>query len=176
MFFHNFLYYCGSEGKELVMGLIGRLITSVYRYVRYGRQIGKTAANGTKLYGRGKINRTAIDAHGNVTRTIRNKGYDAASHTQCSQITDYYSNGAKKAEARLNTTYQGDGTISRYMSRSFFDRYGLSNSYGASKAGANKAWHRTVDYNPDIKELRSCVDTYTPDGYGSVRRELNVKM
>ena len=158
------------------MGLIGKVVTRLYRYIRYGRQIGKTAVNGTKVYGRGKINRTAINAEGKVTRTIRNEGYDGLSHTQYTKVTDYYPNGAKKAEAKINTSHNGDGSISEYMSKRFFDHYGEASTYGAVKAGANNVWHRSVNYNPETKELRGCIDRYTSDGYGNVRREFNVKM
>lgn len=50
------------------MGLISgiaKAAKSAYRYIRYGKQIGKTAKNGTKVYKRGGTT-TGVDANGKV--------------------------------------------------------------------------------------------------------------
>ena len=49
---------------------VRKIASSVYRYVLYGKQIGNTAANGTKVYKRGKVI-TGVASDGNVIRKIR---------------------------------------------------------------------------------------------------------
>ena len=57
------------------MGFFSKMIVGAYRYIRYGKQLGKTAKNGTKVYKRaGKT--TAIDNSGNIKRTTQKKRFN----------------------------------------------------------------------------------------------------
>lgn len=52
------------------MGLVSRILVGTYRYLRYGKQIGHVAKNGTKVYGRAGAT-TAINAEGKIVRTTQ---------------------------------------------------------------------------------------------------------
>jgi len=67
------------------MGLfsgIAKIAKSAYRYVRYGKQVGKTAKNGTKVYKRGGTT-TGVDANGKVihqAKTFKKDKYTTETH------------------------------------------------------------------------------------------------
>ena len=156
------------------MGIIGKIVTSAYRYIRYGRQIGKTAVNGTKVYGRGKINRTAIDAEGRVTRTIRNTGSDK--YTQRTQVTDHYANGTSRV-ANIRKSSDADGINKWYSAdMSYIDR----NGYPSHRLSLGKPKFINNSYNSQTKTFHTCIDSpkLGSDGLHTYnhRRVLDVKM
>ena len=86
----------------------GIVLKSIGRYIRFGKQIGKTAKNGAKVYKRGKT-LTGVDKDGNVIRTV--KKFKSGEH-QVTTVTKtpipFASNGRQVVtESRLTQTREG---------------------------------------------------------------------
>lgn len=61
------------------MSAISSILKTGYRYIRYGKQLGKTSANGTKVYQRG-LKSVAIDSKGDIRRIIKRTIIDSDSY------------------------------------------------------------------------------------------------
>lgn len=125
-------------------------------WIRYGNQIGVTAKNGTKLYGYGKINRTAIDADGNIIRKTRKNYY---SGNPDKYVTTYYPDGCY-AVTEITRSESDDGSIGYNSKSSFFDKNG-NKSYASSQKAAGKVCRVHWSFNPITKRLSGDVDRFS---------------
>ena len=90
----------------------GIVLKSIGRYIRFGKQIGKTAKNGTKVYKRGK-SLTGVDKDGNVIRTVKKfKSGENQITTVTKTPIPFESNGRQiVTESKLTQTRDGTSYI-----------------------------------------------------------------
>lgn len=104
------------------------IFKSIYRAIRYGKQVGKTANNGARAYKRGR-KLTGLDKDGNVITTI-NKYKTAPNTTRTTTKTALPNNGYKISNT-TKTTDNFDGSFSLFKDTKYIDEYGIERTvYG----------------------------------------------
>lgn len=98
------------------------IFKSIYRAIRYGKQVGKTANNGARAYKRGR-KLTGLDKDGNVITTI-NKYKTAPNTTHTTTKTALPNGGVKISNTRRNTD-KFDGSFGVFKDTKYFDEYGI---------------------------------------------------
>ena len=125
------------------------IFKAIYRAVKYGKQVGKTAKNGATAYKRGgKL--TGLDKEGNVISSIHK--YKTAQNTTHTVTKTNLPNGGVKISDTARTTDNFDGSFDLFKSTKYVDEYGIE---------------RTVYGKPEFvqmsgkkgKELKVTIDT-----------------
>lgn len=131
----------------LVTG-IAKLARSAYRYIKYGKQVGKTAKNGLTVHQKGRYT-TGVDAKGKVTyrqrsseqvyKTSSGRPYEAYRHTS---VFKQNQNGSS-IKTSIQTHWQEGGKVEHFRTTETFDKRGISTSKSSvdyvKKAG-NSVW------------------------------------
>ncbi len=94
------------------MGLlsgIGKIVKSGYRYIKYGKQVGKTANNGSKVYKRGGT-LTGVNKNGEVigqVKKVKTGKYQETHYTKRPIPFAHYADKYKRTELRITQSKSG---------------------------------------------------------------------
>lgn len=99
------------------------IFKSIYRAIKYGEQVGKTAKNGAKVYYRsGKY--TGLDKNGNIISTVRKFKTDPNTTRTITQTP--LANGGMKTSTISRTEDKFDRSFSFFKDTKYTDEYGIT--------------------------------------------------
>ena len=98
------------------------IIKTIYRAIKYGRQVGKAANNGAAVYKRGRTI-TGLNKNGDVISTL-NKGKTSPNTTRTFTETNL-PGGYVKQSTVARTTDEFDESVHVFKYTVYKDRYGI---------------------------------------------------
>lgn len=133
------------------------IITSVYRFIRYGRQIGKVHSNGSRLYSGSYIRKsggtkTLVSHNGDVLRTISKRKISP----YCFEVEDVERIPRSSKALVKSTTYSNDESLrcivqDQFIGEKYPNGWALAGGNGANFISSNTSHLKPSPLNPLFK-------------------------